>query len=95
MVIQVYASTSDHVDKEVKQFYEQLNSIIAQTPRKDILVVQGDWNAEAGSEEYQHWAGTVTRFTLWRDKRQRTEIPTVHKEPLTYPCQHPPPRQVV
>ena len=52
MVIQVYASTSDHVDKEVKQFYEQFNSIIAQTPRKDILVVQGDQNAKLGPHAY-------------------------------------------
>ena len=36
-VIQVHSPTSDH-----KQFYEQLDSIIAKTPKKDILVVQGD-----------------------------------------------------
>ena len=34
--IQVHAPTSDH-----KQFYEQLDSIIAKTPKKDILVVEG------------------------------------------------------
>ena len=36
-VIQVHAPTSDH-----EHFYEQLDSIIAKTPKKDILVVQGD-----------------------------------------------------
>ena len=35
--IQVHAPTSDH-----EQFFELLDSIIAKTPRKDILVVQGD-----------------------------------------------------
>ena len=47
-VIQIYAPTSDHEDEEVEQFDEQLNSIIAKTPKKDILVVQGDRNAKIG-----------------------------------------------
>ena len=32
-VIQVHAPTSDHEVKEVEQFYEQLDSIIAMTPK--------------------------------------------------------------
>ena len=53
-VIQVYVPTSDHEDEEVEQFYEQLDSIIAKTPKKDILVVQSDWNAKVGPDAYQH-----------------------------------------
>ena len=62
-VIQVHAPTSDH-----EQFYEQRDSIIAKTPKKDILVVQGDWNAKVGPDAYQHWAGTAGRFGIgtWR-----------------------------
>ena len=41
-VIQTYAPTSDFETEEVEQFYEQTDSIIAKTPKKDILVVQGD-----------------------------------------------------
>ena len=41
-VIQVYAPTSDHEEEEVKHFHDQLDSIIAKTPKKDILVVQGN-----------------------------------------------------
>ena len=52
-VIQVYAPTSDHEDEDVEQFYEQLDCIIAKTPEKYILVVQGDWNAKVGSGKYQ------------------------------------------
>ena len=44
-IIQVYAPTSGHDDSEVDHFYQQLQETIYQTPRKDILVVQGDWNA--------------------------------------------------
>ena len=43
-VIQVYAPTSDHDHEEAEQFYEQLDNIIAKIPKKDTLVVQGDWN---------------------------------------------------
>ena len=60
-VIQVHAPTSDH-----EQFYKQLDSIKAKTPKKDLLVVQGDWNAEVGPDAYQHWAGTVGRFVIGR-----------------------------
>ena len=31
-----------HNDSEVDQFYQQLKETIDQTPKKDILVVQGD-----------------------------------------------------
>ena len=44
-IIQVYAPTSKHDDSEVDHFYQQLQETIDQTPKKDIQVVQGDWNA--------------------------------------------------
>ena len=50
-VIQVYARwciSSDHEDEEVKKFNEQLDSIIAKTPQKDVFVVQGDWDVTVG-----------------------------------------------
>ena len=45
-LIQVYAPTSVHDDSEVDHFYQQFQETIDQTPKKDILVVQGDWNAK-------------------------------------------------
>ena len=50
-VIHVYSPTLNLEDEEDKQFYEQLDSIIAKTPN-DIHVVQGDWNAEVGPDAY-------------------------------------------
>ena len=58
-VIQVHAPTSDH-----ERFYEQLDSIIAKTPKKDILLVQGNWNAKVDTNAYQHYAGTEGRFGI-------------------------------
>ena len=49
-IIQVYAPTSGHDDNEVHNFYQQLQEIIDQTPKKDNLVVQGDWNAKVGRD---------------------------------------------
>ena len=39
---QVYAPTSDYDVNEIEEFYDQLQNVIDQTPKKDILVVQGD-----------------------------------------------------
>ena len=49
-IIQIYAPTSRHDDSEVDHFYQQLQETIYQTPKKDILVVQGDWNAKVGKD---------------------------------------------
>ena len=46
--VQAYAPTSDYDDNEIEEFYDQLQNAIDQTPKKDIFVVQGDWNAKVG-----------------------------------------------
>ena len=43
--IQVYAPTSSHDDSEVDRLHQQLQELIDKSPKKDILVVQGNWNA--------------------------------------------------
>ena len=48
--VQAYAPTSDYDDNEIEEFYDQLQNVIDQTPKKDILVVQGDWNAKVGRD---------------------------------------------
>ena len=55
-VIQVCAPTSDHEDEEIEQFHEQLDSIIAKTPKKDMLATEGNWNAKVGPDACQHRA---------------------------------------
>ena len=39
-IVQVYASTSDYDDNEIEEFYDQLQNVIDQTPKKDIRVEQ-------------------------------------------------------
>ena len=47
-ITQVYAPTSGHGDSAVDHFCQQLQENIDQTPKKDILVVQGTYNASVG-----------------------------------------------
>ena len=49
--IQVYAPTSNAEEAEVEEFYEDLQDLLEQTPKKDVLFIIGDWNAKVGSQE--------------------------------------------
>ena len=48
-VIQVYASTSNAEETEVEWFSKDLQDLLELTPKKDVLIIIGDWNAKAGS----------------------------------------------
>ena len=50
-VIQVYTPTSNAEEAEVERFYEDLQDLLEQTPKKDVLFIIGDWNAKVGSQE--------------------------------------------
>ena len=60
-VIQVYVSTSNSEEVEVKRFYEDLQDLLELTPKKDVLFIIGDWNAKAGSQETP---GVTTNLAL-------------------------------
>ena len=55
--IQVYAPTTNATKPEVEQFYEDLQDLLELTPQKDILLIIGDWNAKAGSQEIPRVTG--------------------------------------
>ena len=50
-VIQAYAPTSKAEEAEVEWFYEDLQDLWELTPKKDVLFIIGDWNAEVGNQE--------------------------------------------
>ena len=53
-VIQVYAPTSNAEEAEAEWFYEDLQDLLELTkknwPKKDVLFIIEDWNANTGSE---------------------------------------------
>ena len=69
-VIQVCAPTSNAEEAEVERFYEDLQDLLEQTPKKDVLFIIGDWNAKVGSQET---TGVTGKFGLGvrNEARQR------------------------
>ena len=69
-VIQVYAPTSNDEEAEVEWFYEDLQDLLKLTPKKDVLFIIGDWNADVGSQETP---GVTGKFGLgvWNEEGQR------------------------
>ena len=61
-IIQAYAPTSDYDDDAVENFYDHLQEILDQSPKKDILVVLGHWNAKVGEDAFKYWKGTWGRY---------------------------------
>ena len=61
MVIQNYGPTSITEEAEVEQFYEDLQDLLEQTPKKDVLFITGDCNAKVGSQEIP---GVTGKFGL-------------------------------
>ena len=60
-VIQVYAPTSNAEEVDVEWFYEDLQDLLEQTPKKDVLFIIGYWNAKVGSYEI---AGVTGKYDL-------------------------------
>ena len=69
-IIQFYAPTSGYDDNEVDQFYQQLQKIINQTPKKVILVVQEDWNAKVGKDAQRTGETFVDPTAVMRRMRE-------------------------
>ena len=56
-IIQAYAPTTDYDDDDMEDFNYQM-----QAPKKDILVVQGDWNAKIGEDASKNWKRTCSQY---------------------------------
>ena len=50
-LIQVYAPTSNAEGAEVERIYEDLQSLLELTPKKDVLFIIVDWDAKLGRQE--------------------------------------------
>ena len=61
-IIQAYAPTTDYDYDDIEDFYDQLQEVIDQAPKKHILVVKGDWNAKIGEDASKNWKGTCSQY---------------------------------
>ena len=50
-VIQAHAPTSNAEEAAVEWFYEDLQDLLEQTPKIDVLFIIGDWKVKVGSQE--------------------------------------------
>ena len=62
-IVQAYAPTTDYDDEKIEGFYEQLQEVVDQIPKKDILIVQGDWNAKVGKDACKNWKYTCGLYS--------------------------------
>ena len=62
-VVQAYAPATDYDDEKIEGFYEQLQEVVDQIPKKDILIVQGDWNAKVGKDACKNWKYTFGLYS--------------------------------
>lgn len=51
--------TTDANQTKKQEFYDQLNTILADTPKRDLKILMGDFNAKVGSnnEDIEHVMG--------------------------------------
>jgi len=54
-IILAYAPITDHEDEEVKDFHNEVQKTLNEVPKKEIIVVQGDWNAKIREDAQEDW----------------------------------------
>ena len=71
-VIQIYAPTNETSDEMKDSFYEQLQTVIEETPTHDMLILLGDFNAKVGRPGMGE-EGTIGKFGLHDDRTDNGE----------------------
>ena len=61
-IIQAHAPTTDYDDDYIEDFYDQLQEVIDQAQKKDILEVQGDCSAKIGEDASKNWKETCGQY---------------------------------
>jgi endonuclease/exonuclease/phosphatase family metal-dependent hydrolase len=70
-VIHVYASTSLFSEEDIEAFYNSTEDALAKSPKKDIVILAGDWNAKVGSDNTD-WKLVMGKYGFG-DRNERGE----------------------
>jgi len=74
MGIQDNALTSNAEEADVEWLYEDIQDLLELTPKKDVLFITGDWNANVGSQETRGVAGKFGLGVQNEARRRLTEL---------------------
>ena len=85
-IIQVYALTSNAEEAETERFYEDLQDLLKLSPKKDVLIIIGDWNAKVGSQETP---GVTGKFGLGLENEAGQRLVSVLPRECTGHSKHP------
>ena len=64
ITIQIYPPTTAYANEEIEQFYESIDNTIKETPKKDLLIIQGDFNANVGKDAHIKWSACSGRVRI-------------------------------
>ena len=78
-IIQAYAPTTDYDDDDIEDFCDQLQEVRDQAPKKDIIAVQGDWNAKTRDDASKNWKGTCGQYCNPETNKKRLEAPRIRQ----------------
>ena len=59
----MYAPTSDYDGEDIEILYEDIEQTMAAVYKKDLLIIQGDWNIVVGDAN-EDWSNVVGKFAL-------------------------------
>lgn len=64
-ILQIYMPTCDGTDEEVQEMYQLINENISKIPKKEIMIIMGDWNAKIGETKAEkYFKGTVGKYGI-------------------------------
>lgn len=64
-ILQIYMPTCGGTDVEVEEMYQLIKENISGTPKKDIMIIMGDWNAKNGETKAEEYLkGTVGKYGI-------------------------------